>query len=218
MPMFAPATDKAEYELPEPNRYIAVCLGIEDAPDKGYGPGVKWVFQLIDPMTNLPIKDSQGRDFQLWQFTSVSMGRKARARPIIEALMGRELVEGEVPDSRLLLNKGMICLVAHEKDEKGNLRARVTSCSPYNPAPDASRVSIPATAPAPAPGFDANGNTVSVNGTDKAALVQKFEKARRSAEVLGTPKHLDWLAMDPATMSADDLVSVTAAINVELTA
>jgi hypothetical protein len=57
-----------------------------------------------------------------------------------------------------------------------------------------------------------------VNGTDKAALVQKFEKARRSAEVLGTPKHLDWLAMDPATMSADDLVSVTAAINVELTA
>jgi hypothetical protein len=214
MPMFAPATDKAEYELPEPDRYIAVCVGIEDAPDKGFGPGVKWQFQLIDPRTNLPVRDSQGRDFILWQFTSTKMGPKSRCRPIIEALLGRELLNGEVPDSRELLNKGMICLVAHEKAEDGTIRARVTSCTPYNPAPDAAKVA----APAPAPGFDANGNTVSVNGADKAALIQKFEKARRSAEVLGTPKHLDWLAMDPATMSADDLVSVTAAINVELTA
>jgi hypothetical protein len=214
MPMFAPATDKSEYELPDPDRYIAVCVGIEDAPDKGFGPGVKWQFQLINPQTNLNVADSQGRDFILWQFTSTKMGPKSRARPIIEALLGRELVNGEVPDSRHLFNKGMVCLVAHEKNEAGIVQAKVTSCAPYNPARDAAKA--PA-APAPAPGFDANGDPVGSNGVDRTAVIQKFEKARRSAEVLGTPKHLDWLAMDPEAMSADDLVAVTAAINADLT-
>jgi hypothetical protein len=60
MPAFAPATDVSEVELPEPGKYVVKCVAIEDAPDKGFGPGVKWVFQLIDPVSGITIQSNRG--------------------------------------------------------------------------------------------------------------------------------------------------------------
>jgi hypothetical protein len=207
-PVFAPASDQTEYELPEPNRYIAVCLDIEDAPDKGFGAGVKWVFQLIDPNTNQPVKNSKGYDFTLWQWTSTKMGPKARARPIIEALLGRSLENGEVPDSRLLLNKGMICLVAHEPTQNGGVVARVTSCKPYNPAADAAKVAP--TGPAPAPG--------GAPTSDLEALREVVRKNVSKCDRLTTPSALAFSAMNVDGMSEAELRNLLAESQAEIDA
>src|SRR5262245_29839433 len=144
MPTFSPATDQSDIELPEPGKYIVTCVDIVDAPDKGFGPGLKWVFKLIDPDSGTTIQSRDGGDFELWQFTSVKLSPKARARPFVEALLGRPLdVENrEAPDTRHLINRSMIAMVVHERRDDGSDMARVTSCKPYV-SPSTSTVATP---------------------------------------------------------------------------
>lgn len=208
MPTFFPATDRAEFELVEPGKYIATCTAIEDAPDKGFGPGVKWVFKLVDPATNQTVRNSNGFDLEFWQFTSTKMGPKARARPIIEALLGRTLENGEIPNSNKLIGTAMTTIIIHEPAEDGSMRARVTSCKPFQPADAA-----PA---APQPGFDANGNAV--KGDAHADLVARVEKAARKAEVLQTPRHLEWLSLNFEKLTDGDLMTFLNEINADIAA
>lgn len=208
MPVFAPATDQSEIELPEPGRYIVKCVAIEDAPDKGFGPGVKWVFQLADPASGVTIQSNQGGDYELWQFTSVKMGPKAKARPIIEALLGRSLEVREVPDARQLVGRSMIAMVIHERRDDGTDRAVVTSCKPYteNGAASASPAGT-AARPRPAPSASGQGG-----------LLDQVKGAIRKAEVLGTPNHLEWLSLQPEGMSDSDLYQVLQEINADIQA
>lgn len=202
-PAFAPATDQSEVELPEPGRYIAQCVGIEDAPDKGFGPGVKWIFKLLDPQSGITIQSSRGGDYELWQFTSTKMGPKARARPIIEALYGRPLEKGEVPDARLMLGKSMTTVVIYDKKDDGSDKAVVTSCRPFtaNDAPAAPPIS--------------NQAPPSRNG---GGLLDQVQRAIRKAEVLGSPKHLDWLSTDLSSFSDGDLYQLLGEINADIAA
>ena len=207
MPVFAPATDQSEIELPEPGKYVVKCIAIEDAPDKGFGPGVKWVFQLIDPQSGITIQSNRGGDYELWQFTSVKMGPKARARPIIEALLGRPLdvANREVPDPRHLIGRSMIAMVIHEPRDDGSLKAVVTSCKPYTqggaaPAP-APAQSARLSRPAPGPG-----------------LLEQVKAAIRKAEILQTPNHLEWIGLQPEGMTDSDLFQVLEEINDDIKA
>lgn len=196
MPVFAPATDQSDVILPEPGKYYVTCTAIEDAPDKGFGPGVKWVFLLEDFNTG-EIWNSD-----LWQFTSLKMGPKAKARPIIEALMGRPLEPREVPDSRLLIDKKMIAMVIHEMRDDGTLKATVTSCKPFEAPTNLAQRPV---RPAPVAG--------------QGGLLDQVRSAVRKAEILQTPRHLEFLAMEDAAlteMTDGDLYSILQEINIDI--
>jgi hypothetical protein len=196
VPVFAPASDQTDVILPEPGKYYVTCTAIEDAPDKGFGPGVKWVFMLEDFNTG----EVWAQD--LWQFTSTKMGPKAKARPIIEALLGRPLQPREVPDSRELLDKKMIAMVIHEPRDDGSKRAVVTSCVPFA---------------APTNGHQRPARPMPVAG--QGGLLEQVKSAVRKAEILQTPRHLEFLGMDDAAlekMSDSDLYSILQEINVDI--
>lgn len=194
MPVFAPATDQSEIVLPEPDRYLVKCLAIEDAPDKGFGPGVKWVFELTHAATGERLPN------ELWQFTSIKMGPKSKARPIIEALLGRPLENREVPDPDKLIGRTMVAMVIHEKRDDGTDKAVVSSCKPYADNGTVSR-------PRPAPRASGQGG-----------LLEQIKGAIRKAEVLGTPKHLDWIALDLDGMSDSDMYMTLEEINADIQA
>jgi hypothetical protein len=209
--MFAPATDTSDIELPVPGRYIVQCVDIQDAPDKGFGPGVKWVFKLIDPQSGVTIQSRNGGDYELWQFTSTKMGPKARARPIIEALLGRPLdvARKETPDSRLLIGRSMIAIVIYEKKEDGTDKAVVSTCQPYTETGAAPTPSAPVAMPRPAP---------SASGANGAGLAEQLKSTIRKAEVLQTPRHLDWLSLEVTNMSDSDMYQAIQEINADIQA
>jgi hypothetical protein len=208
--MFAPATEQADIELPQPGRYIVKCVDIQDAPDKGYGPGVKWVFQLIDPPTGLVVQSREGTDYEMWQFTSTKMSPRSNARPIIEAVLGRPLdtANREVPDSRLLIGRSMIAVVIYEKKEDGSDKAVVSTCQPYNP-PGAAPVATQAPAARPRP---------AANGSGEQNLLEQVKGAMRKAEILQTPHHLTWLSTGIDNLSDSDLYQLLGDIQADIQA
>jgi hypothetical protein len=201
MSLFAPATDVAEVELPEPGKYIVKCVGIEDAPDRGFGPGVKWIFHLTDPVSGVTMQSKYGDTYSLWQFTSTKMSPRSRARMFIEALLGRPLdaAKREVPDPRDLIGRSMEAVVIHERRDDGSTKATVTSCRPVAPPAGPGAARQPATK----------------NGTD---LVKQVKAAIRKAEILQTPNHLEWLGLEPERMSDEDLRDALERINADIQA
>src|SRR5262245_37518686 len=119
MPLFAPSTDQSDVELALPGRYLATCTGIESAPDRGYGPGLQWHFRLTDPNSGVAIQSRDGGDYDCWVFTSPKLSPKAKARPLVEALLARKLdtANREAPDERMLIGRSMICMLIHERGE-----------------------------------------------------------------------------------------------------
>jgi len=208
MPTFSPASNQAEFVPPEPGWYIATCTAIEDAPPKQFGPGVKWIFTLADPQTGVVFQDAEGKDLEVWQYTSVKMSPKARARPLVEALYGRPLdVDSrEVPDARQLIGKSMLTLLTHENGDDGSPRARLTSCRPYMP---------PSAAAVAAPSEPATSPPTADSGTD---LREQVEKAIRRAHILETPNHLDWLKLDLHRLSDDELALALEEIQADILA
>lgn len=199
MPVFAPASDVSDVTLPEPGKYIVRCVDIEDVPDKGFGPGVKWVFELTDAHTGEVWQND------LWQFTSIKMGPKAKARPIIEALLGRPLEVREQPDARDLINRKMIAMVIHEPKEDGSQKAVVTSCKPYT-----DQGSVPTQAQARQQQQQARPAA--------SGLREQVKAAMRKAEILQTPKHLDWFSTPLDGMSDSDLYELLQDINADIAA
>ena len=200
MPVFAPATDQTEVNLPEPGKYIVECIDIEDAPDKGFGPGVKWVFRLEDFSTGV-VWDSD-----LWQFTSIKMGPRAKARPIIEALLGRTLEVRETPNADDLIGRKMIAMVIHEPRDDGSMRAVVTSCKPFTDRQQA-------TAAAPS---QARRQASPPSGAQ--TIREQLTAAIRKATILQTPQHLDWAALNLDSMTDSDMASFLDDVNADIQA
>lgn len=205
MPTFNAATDAPEYVLPEPGAYIATCIEILDAPDKGFGPGVKWVFHLMDPHSGVTLHNADDEPEECWQFTSVKMSPKARARPFVEALLGRPVnVDGrEVPDIRQLIGRSMFTILIHEPRDDGSQTVRLTSCKPYAPPATAA-----VTAPGPGPGATPT--------SDRDTLLAELRTSIQKTEILGTKKHLDWMAMTIESLSDDELSAVLSAVRQDI--
>lgn len=201
MSIFSPATNQTSVDLPEPGRYTFRCVSIEEAPDKGYGPGVLWKFTLTDP-AGVTLATPSGDEYELWQFTSQKLSPGARARQYADALLGRPLAEGETPNPRDLVGREMVGVLIHEPNKADPLRVtgRVTSVKATTGAPSA-------TAAAPANG-----------AADVGALIEKLKGAVHKAEVLATPHHLDWLQVEPEKLGAADLERTLAAVNADIAA
>jgi len=193
MPVFDGASDQPEYTPPEVGRYIATLKELKDAPDRGWGIGAQWVFTLAELMSGVTLVDADGKDEELWQFTSTKMSPKARARPFVEALLGRplDIANREAPDPRLLVGKSMLCVLIHEKADDGSVRARLTSCTPYVPSTTTPVAAPPRQAAPPSPTED--------------ALKAEVKAAIKKAERLATARHLDWLGLDVDRMTQVDL-------------
>ena len=91
---FQDPTESNNPEIPDGN-YILQCAGIEEDEPGQYGPRMKWIFLLWDQQTGAQITWEDGNAYEWWVRTSQSLGSKANARKYAEALLARELVEGD---------------------------------------------------------------------------------------------------------------------------
>jgi len=179
--MFAVATNQSGF-LPDEGKYTVECTAIEEAPDNGYGPGVRWVLALYEG-------DRQVTS-DYWQTTSPNMGPKARARQYVEAFLGRPLEEGERVNPNDLIGKRCSGMVIHEpsKTKADQMVAKLVSVKPVGQA-----------------GAKAAPQKPAAEAVNLDALRSILKKKIRQAEVLQSPEHLTWIALNVDGMDAEDL-------------
>lgn len=85
------------FEAVEAGRYVVKCVRLEAVNHAEYGPGIKWVFNLANPLTDppTPIYQADGTLYELWQTTSTKVTPRSKARPWLETLLGRPIVDGQ---------------------------------------------------------------------------------------------------------------------------
>ncbi|HEX7024609.1 MAG TPA: hypothetical protein VF187_07310 [Gemmatimonadales bacterium] len=91
--MFEDAT--AGTPVVDPGQYLAKVVRLEEGETGEFGPSIKWVFNLADAKTREPMYDEQGELFEFYAYSSTKMGPRAKARQWAEALLGREIQNGE---------------------------------------------------------------------------------------------------------------------------
>jgi hypothetical protein len=85
----------SKFETVQPGSYIVKLVRVEKAEDGQFGPRRRWVFHLADAATGTPAYRADGSLFEFAQLSSTKLGRKARAREYAEALLNRDLTDGE---------------------------------------------------------------------------------------------------------------------------
>lgn len=176
--MFATATNQTSGFMPDEDKYTVECLRIEEAPDNGFGVGVRWVLALYKDNERVLMND--GTPMEFWQTTSPNMGPKARARAYVEAFLGRPLEEGERINPNDLPGKWLAGMVIHEDSttKKDQKVAKLVSVKPYSNGA-APRASAPQR---PAPGqvsADASDDEI-----DRALIVAKIQKSVKRLKIL----------------------------------
>lgn len=230
MGLFDQATNAASTPIVPQDRFIFVCLSIDEqppyappgeAPKPGARPGIKWTFGLYYPSTGEPFT-FQDEPYEWFQSTTANMQRGARAREYAEALLGRELSEGEEINPIDLIGKRALGMVIHEisRNDKTKKVAKLVAPEPLKEtvaARPAGR-SAGGTAVMERPSAASVSADPSSVELDRAALILSVEKKIKLSEMLGTAKHLDWLAEDLTRMSAADLEDLKARIQADLDA
>lgn len=229
MGLFDTVTNAASTPIVPQDRFIFECVAIGEQPPyappgeqpkPGARPGIKWEFGLYYPDNGSRFY-FQDEPYIFFQSTTANMQRGARAREYVEALIGRELAEGEEVNPNTLIGKRAIGMVIHElsRDKTKKIAKLV--------APEPIREAVAA-----APKTQARGGTavmdrpstaaVSADATDadidRALLVSSVEKKIKQAEKLQTKRHLDWLATDMSAFTVADLEEFKAAIQADIDA
>ena len=189
--MFSVATNQTGF-LPDEGKYTVECLRIEEAPDNGFGVGVRWVLALYDGSER--VKNDGGYDYEFWQTTSPNMGPKARARQYVEAFLGRPLEEGERINPNDLPGKKLVGMIIHEdsKTKVGVQNAKLVSVKPIAAA-------APKQSPRPSPtqvSADASDEDI-----DRALVVTQVQK--RAARLKALDDKAGQAALD--AVAASDL-------------
>lgn len=199
--MFATATNQTGF-LPDEGKYTVECLRIEEAPDNGFGVGVRWILALYEGSER--VLQGNGDVLEFWQTTSPNMGPKARARAYVEAFLGRPLDEGERINPNDLPGKRCSGMVIHEesKTKVGVQNAKLVSVK-----------SLTSSAPKSSP-REASADAA----PDMAKLRADVERKITQAQILGTPKHLDWVMKDLSTMGASELADLKREIQEDIDA
>ena len=81
----------------EPGTYTVTVLRIEDMEPGQYGERMRWVLSLADE-DGEPVTWDSGDVFEWFQQTGTTLGPKSTARKWADALMGRDLREGDDGD------------------------------------------------------------------------------------------------------------------------
>lgn len=116
MGLLGQATEKAQFELTPVGEYVWTLWDLK--PETGqYGEQIKWVWLISptsDPDAYILRNDGQ-QEKEIWQFTKPSLARGSRARIWAEALLGRELRNGEEPDDNDLIRRRMVATLVHKE-------------------------------------------------------------------------------------------------------
>lgn len=92
---------------------------------------VKWVF-TIEQVIDSNDDDAENKvGEELWGFTSISMGRKAKMRHWAEALLGRELEEDDALAADDLIGKRAKVMVEPHTKQDGTKTTKIGSLQPY---------------------------------------------------------------------------------------
>ena len=81
----------------EPGTYTVTVLRIEDMEPGQYGERMRWVLALTDE-DGVPVAWDNGDPYEWWQQTGTTLGPKSTARKWADALMGRDLRDGDDGD------------------------------------------------------------------------------------------------------------------------
>jgi hypothetical protein len=115
MGLLGQATEKAQFELTPVGEYVWTLWDLTSETGQ-YGEQVKWVWlisPLSDPETYILRADGQ-QEKEIWQFTKPSLAKGSRARKWTEALLGREMRNGEEPDDGDLIRRRMVATLVHK--------------------------------------------------------------------------------------------------------
>lgn len=139
MGLLGAASEKAQFELLPVREYIWTLWDMTSETGQ-YGEQVKWVWLISNPETpDEYICKNDGNEREIWQFTKPSLAKGSRARSWAEALMGRELRNGEEPDDTDLIRHRMVGMLVHKpnKSDPTIKREAISDeipCRPYRPA------------------------------------------------------------------------------------
>lgn len=226
MGLFDTVTNAASTPIVPQDRFIFECLSIGqqppyappgESPKPGARPGIKWTFGLYYQSSGERFY-FQDDPYEFFQSTTANMQRGARAREYAEALLGRELGEGEQINPNDLIGKRAIGMVIHEisRNDKTKKVAKLVAPEPYREAV-AARPAARAAAGGAATAV-MERPTSAASAPDLEALRVAVDKKITQAQILQTPKHLDWAAMDLSVMDADELEAIKAAVQTDIDA
>jgi len=209
--MFAVATNQSGF-LPDEGKYTVECLRIEEAPDNGFGVGVRWILALYEGSDR--VKNDSGFDYEFWQTTSPNMGPKARARQYVEAFLGRPLDEGERINPNDLPGKKCTGMIIHEdsKTKVGVQNAKLVSVKPLASAPKPAPRPAPTQVAADASEADIDRALVVTQLQKRAARLKKLDDAAGQAALEAVAQS------DLSTAPIEDLQSLSDAIAAQIAA
>lgn len=208
--------------LPE-QRFVFELVGFERSGPDQFRPrgGIKWTFDTWnEDGTPFLFQDEQ---YQLWRTTNIN----ANGEPLFNigtqahewacALLGRQLGVDEKFSVSELRNKRMSAMVVW-RNKRPPAKGKTFDLASLRHVPVANAApGRRATKTAdPQPGFDANGDPL--NGKAHVALLQQVKDAARKAEVLQTPKHLDWMGLNFDDLSDGDLMTFLDQIKADILA
>lgn len=231
MALFETATNAASTPIVPQDRFIFECIAIGEQPPyappgeqpkPGARPGIKWEFGLYFANSGEPFY-FQDEKYVFYQSTTANMQRGARAREYVEALIGRELAEGEDVNPNDLIGKKAQGMVIWElsRNDKTKKVAKLVAPEPLREkvaaAPSRAKANG-ATAVMERPSAASVSADASTEDVDRALLIASVEKKIKQAEKLQTKKHLDWLAMDLSMLDADELEAIKASVQADIDA
>ena len=157
MSLVVKVEESAGFELHAPDEWHSGMLySIEEAEDRGYGPGLKWIFHLdgdLDPISDAPR--------ETWGFSGQKVTSRTKAGRWVAGIKGDLPEPGEVIDLGQLFGTPVDVMFEHVPgmDRDGNPQTKekvekvrasrpggVTQVPSPPPAPE-----VPAEVPAPVP-------------------------------------------------------------------
>lgn len=115
MGLLGVASEKQQFELTPVAEYVWTLWDLVSETGQ-YGEQVKWVW-LISPVNDPDayiLRADGKQEKEIWQFTKPSLAKGSRARQWAEALMGREIKNGEDPDDNDLIRRRMVAMLVHK--------------------------------------------------------------------------------------------------------
>lgn len=217
MGLFDTATNAASTPVVPQDRYIFECLYIGEQPPyappgeqpkPGARPGIKWTFALYFA-SNGERFYFQEDPYEFFQSTTANMQRGARAREYAEALLGRDIGEGEEINPEHLIGKRAQGMVIWElsRNDKTKKVAKLVAPEPIRQtvAAQSRTANGTSTAVMERPSATQVSADASDEDIDRAFMVSKVERKIAQSVKLQTKKHLEWNALDLSQADSEQL-------------
>jgi hypothetical protein len=202
-----------EFKLIEQGEYVLTLNELEESTGQ-WGDRMIWKFLVApkeDP-TGYMCKDN-GDEYTLWAFTDADIVIGSMGHEFAQTLTGRKLEKDDEPPSEDdLIGKRLIAYVTHETPARGKSAGK-------------KREAIVAGSIKP---FKGPGKKIAPNAparpdptaedTARAEAQTRVESLIGRAVKLGTPRHLEYMAIDLETADREQLLMLAATIQEEVMA